>query len=287
MEAESKALSHYENIQFAANEFKNETDQILIQYLKTTFANVDPNFDISDYEIFKFNHYLHNVMKYVSTLSKVDLENYIWWKVVIQLLPHISSKAQRMPQWLTCSMLVHNFFGTSLSQYIVNRTFINSAEFNATLEMLSNIRTAFRDSVNEIDWIDNNDTKPFILEKSDAIESFLGFPDWIFNEEIFDELYSGVNCSATNHLENILQIQAWFFEKSLILLKTPEILEKIDYDLEPTTVNAAYNPFQNRISKFYIINNYHHFLFLMFYIDQNESIPSGSLGYYGIQQFIS
>ncbi|XP_031634015.1 neprilysin-11-like [Contarinia nasturtii] len=258
---EAKSMSYFENINFSSSEFKTEIDQMVNQYLKTMFRNIDPNFNASDYKILKFTHYLHNVMKYISTLSKVDMENYIWWKAVEQMIPLTTTKIKKMhdeimkifteneakPKWFICSLLTNKLFGMALSHYLVKPTFINSTEYNTTLEMVSNIRSTFHNSVNDIDWI-YNDTKQIIFEKMDAIESFLAFPEWIFDREKLDEYYGELNCSSTNHLENVFEIHAMMMENELKALKTPELRKDFDYDINPTTVNAAYNPFNNRIT---------------------------------------
>lgn len=62
-------------------------------------------------------------------------------------------------------------------------------------EMLDNIKQAFASMVLRTDWMDQR-TKLATLEKNRKMESQIGFPDWLFAENVLNEYYEGVrNCS--------------------------------------------------------------------------------------------
>ena len=58
-------------------------------------------------------------------------------------------------------------------------------------EMLDDIKEAFASLVSRIDWMDGQ-TKTATLEKNRKMESQIGFPDWLFDEDILNEYYEGV-----------------------------------------------------------------------------------------------
>lgn len=62
--------------------------------------------------------------------------------------------------------------------------------------MISDIKVAFIDHVRGIGWMDA-DTKKVTLEKSKEMLSFIGYPDWLFEDGALDRKYSGVKVDST------------------------------------------------------------------------------------------
>ncbi|KAJ8898101.1 hypothetical protein PR048_003461 [Dryococelus australis] len=55
---------------------------------------------------------------------------------------------------------------------------------------------AFRMLVDSLDWMDKQ-TKKATLEKSSAIKSFIGFPDWLLDEKELNSYYEGVGIHSS------------------------------------------------------------------------------------------
>jgi len=58
-------------------------------------------------------------------------------------------------------------------------------------EMLLNIKEAFTSLVFEADWMDQS-TRAATLEKNRKMNSKIGFPKWLFNEDELNRYYEGV-----------------------------------------------------------------------------------------------
>lgn len=58
--------------------------------------------------------------------------------------------------------------------------------------MLNDIREAFQDSVEQLDWMDEQ-TKKATLDKSNNMYSFIGFPEWLFEKGKIEEYYKDVS----------------------------------------------------------------------------------------------
>lgn len=58
--------------------------------------------------------------------------------------------------------------------------------------MINEIKRAFVQHVESIDWMDSQ-TKKVTLEKSKEMITFIGYPDWLFEEGELDEYYADVN----------------------------------------------------------------------------------------------
>lgn len=63
-------------------------------------------------------------------------------------------------------------------------------------EMLDDIKEAFASLVSRTDWMDRQ-TKTATLEKNRKMESQIGFPDWLFHEDILNEYYEGVRDTSS------------------------------------------------------------------------------------------
>lgn len=85
----------------------------------------------------------------------------------------------------------HRFVGMAVSWLYVDPTFHNN-KINKVLEMLEDIKEAFASLVSKTDWMDKS-TKTATLEKSQKIESKIGYPKWLFDEETLDGYYEGVS----------------------------------------------------------------------------------------------
>lgn len=58
--------------------------------------------------------------------------------------------------------------------------------------MVERIRSAFREELTEITWMDYH-TKRLALEKADAMNHFIGYPDWYSQDSAVDDYYRGVS----------------------------------------------------------------------------------------------
>lgn len=58
-------------------------------------------------------------------------------------------------------------------------------------QMLDDIKDAFVERVNEINWMDK-ETKKATLEKSKEMISFIGFPEWILDNASLELYYANV-----------------------------------------------------------------------------------------------
>ena len=67
--------------------------------------------------------------------------------------------------------------------------------------MIENIKTAFKQRLDESDWLDDT-TKERSKEKVDAITKMVAYPDQVFNDTYLNEFYSAV--SSTHAVVAIL-----------------------------------------------------------------------------------
>lgn len=57
--------------------------------------------------------------------------------------------------------------------------------------MIDDLHAAFRQMVLNSDWMDNR-TKHIAIEKSKAMQSLIGYPDFIYSDKELDDYYKEV-----------------------------------------------------------------------------------------------
>lgn len=73
----------------------------------------------------------------------------------------------------------------------IDSSSVDSEQFENVAEMLGNLRAAFSESVKKAIWMDEH-TKEATLEKQNKMETFVGYPKWIFNDTALNQLLLGV-----------------------------------------------------------------------------------------------
>ena len=58
--------------------------------------------------------------------------------------------------------------------------------------MIENIRSEFKQILNELDWMDDA-SKRAAEEKADFIDTKIGYPDYTFNDTYMNDIYKEVN----------------------------------------------------------------------------------------------
>lgn len=86
----------------------------------------------------------------------------------------------------------------AVSWLFVDPTF-HSNDAMKVQEMLENIKEAFASLVVKTDWMDQT-TKTATLEKNRKMNSKIGFPKWLFNEEKLNQYYQGVRIGSSFYI---------------------------------------------------------------------------------------
>ncbi|KAG4074705.1 hypothetical protein HA402_008803 [Bradysia odoriphaga] len=205
--------------------------------------------------------YLQNVVKYLSELPALDIELYIWWNVVEELVLHTTSDIRKLHNEYArkitkleggisrseyCTGGVNKLLGMAVSYAIATPDFLIHTR-PKVVTMLNNIREAFNNLVRETTWMDDG-TKCSTLEKSNAMDSLIGFPDWIVQPGKLDSFYSGIKCNETTHLKNMMTVVQWEMERKLRMFK---MTDEYQWATTPTNVNAFHTFQSNAISRMF------------------------------------
>ncbi|KAL3862327.1 hypothetical protein ACJMK2_008304 [Sinanodonta woodiana] len=146
-------------------------------------------------------------------------------------------------RWRHCAGYVNGQMGMAVGRLFIEETFDETAKSSA-LAMISDIREAFDDILQELDWLDNT-TRTKANEKASAIRGWIGYPDGVTNDTHLESIYENVTVDRDTHFENILNNLKRTAVAGLHNLRKE--YSKNEWTTPPATVNAFYNPLLNVI----------------------------------------
>ncbi|XP_076238270.1 M13 family metallopeptidase neprilysin 5 [Calliopsis andreniformis] len=205
--------------------------------------------------------YLQDVALLLAVSEEEELETYIWWVIIDIVVPHSSESLRKIwsayinevtsveigeSKSLFCASAVNELMGMAVSWLFVDPSF-HEDKGKKVFEMLNDIKEAFASLVLRTDWMDKQ-TKTETLEKNRKMESQIGFPDWLFDEDILNEYYEGIDLSETEYLMNMIQVVR------LMSITELECIHDINYNnlsywaTDPTDVNAFHTYQFNHIT---------------------------------------
>ncbi|XP_031344642.1 neprilysin-2-like isoform X2 [Photinus pyralis] len=156
--------------------------------------------------------------------------NYLMWKVVESSIPFLTEEVQldKSPfRWKKCVSLTSKSMPIVTGALYVRKHFTEGTKQDV-MEMVSNIKKQFANTIKTADWMDN-DTKQHALDKVAAMSSFVAYPDEFLSDEIFKDIYEGLHVMSDNFLKIILSITLYDYQdaaKRLVLpVKQPDWFE--------------------------------------------------------------
>jgi len=144
---------------------------------------------------------------------------------------------QMQPRWQRCERQVDRYLGEALGQEFVARTF--SAVTKAkVVTMTDQIETAMQQEIEHLDWM-SDATKQQAILKLHAVRNKIGYPDkW--------RDYSSLTISPDDYFGNV--VRAHVFNEKRDWAKVSKPVDRGEWDMTPSTVNAYYNDQMNDIN---------------------------------------
>lgn len=161
------------------------------RYLDILFANLPDTKPSAEEQLQLYPENVEFLGKLIDVISEQPpalIELYIWGTVASFLVEHEFNKAVLEEE---CAQIVHKLMGLAVSYAIADQDFLEKTKPRIE-QMLNDIRMEFDSMILETDWMDAY-TKYASLEKSKAMKSLIGFPEWILDVKKLEEHYRGVN----------------------------------------------------------------------------------------------
>lgn len=148
----------------------------------------------------------------------------------------LNGQKELRPRWKRVLSTIDRFAGDALGQMYVAKAFSPEAKDRA-LRMVKNLLAAFDERVTGLDWM-SPATKKKAKEKAKAFQLKIGYTDkW--------KSYDGLNINNGSYVLNILRASE--FETRRQLEKVGKPVDRTEWFMTPSTVNAYYNPTMNEI----------------------------------------
>lgn len=148
----------------------------------------------------------------------------------------LSGTKELKPRWERMIQATDGNLSEALGQLYVKKYFTVEAKTRMQ-QLINNLQKAFENRINRLDWM-SDVTKVKAKEKLHTFLKKIGFPDkW--------KDYSKVNISRNNYFANLIACSK--NEYNFQVSKVGQTVDRTEWGMTPSTVNAYYNPTFNEI----------------------------------------
>ena len=188
---------------------------------------------------------------FAATTPAIEWRTYLRWHAIsdaASLLPKafadenfafygkvLNGTPEQEVRWKRVESMEDRTIGMALGQLYVKKAFPPESK-QRMLQLVANLRSALHDRIQGLDWM-SEATKVQALKKLDAFGVKIGYPDkWkTYPFDIKRDDYFG----------NVLRASAYEVRDNLSKLGKP--IDRTEWGMTPSTVNAYYNPSMNEI----------------------------------------
>ncbi len=140
------------------------------------------------------------------------------------------------PRWKRVVMETDGDLGDLVGQVYVSED-LPSGTKQKLQEIGNAIRNEYAARIKQLDWM-SEPTKEKALDKLNAVIMKLGWPDkW--------KDMSALHIDRTSYAKNVMAANRWYFD--YMISKYGKPVDRTEWDMEPQTYNAYYNPSNNEI----------------------------------------
>jgi putative endopeptidase len=207
-----------------------------------------PNVPAVDVQSPKFFAAVDNL---IATVPISDLKAYLRWKVIRSSAPLLSSAfvnedfnfsrtlsgaKEQLPRYKRCTRATDAGLRDALGQAYVAENFTPDAKARA-LEMVHNLEAVFQERLTSLPWMSDS-TRQQAVVKLHAYAEKIGYPEkW--------RDYSTLHIRPGSFLNNVTAVREYERQRDLNMIGKP--LDRTQWGMTPSTVNAYYNPQMNEI----------------------------------------
>ncbi|MBP1613016.1 MAG: Neprilysin [Bacteroidetes bacterium] len=173
-------------------------------------------------------HLLNGLSSYLD--DKTYLEDFIFYSSTLRGIK------EPKPRWKRVVENTDGYLGELIGQVYVNEYLPKGTK--EKLEEIGNaIKSVFAQRIKALDWM-SAPTKEKALKKLEAVIMKVGYPDkW--------KDLSSMQIDRTSYVKNVMSANKWAF--SYMINKYGKSVDRTEWDMQPQTYNAYYNPSNNEI----------------------------------------
>ncbi|KAM7044112.1 neprilysin [Acridotheres tristis] len=229
------------------------------EFINAIMSTVQINIDSTEHVIVYDPDYLLKLRSILIKYSPRDLQNYMTWRFVMDLVNSLSQAykdtrnafrkalygtTSEAAVWRRCANYVNGNMESAVGRLYVQEAFAGDSK-HVVEEMIADIRDVFIKTLDELSWMDA-ETKKRAEEKARAIRDRIGYPDEIVTDDNkLNSEYQELNYKEEEYFENI--IQNLIFTQKKRLKKLREKVDKEEWISGAAVVNAFYSASRNQI----------------------------------------
>jgi putative endopeptidase len=189
---------------------------------------------------------------YLSQFSLDDWKTYLKYHLVRGLAPYLDDKTylewfsfyattlrgvkEPRPRWKRVVEQTNRSLGELIGQVYVNE-YLPKGTKQKLQEIGNAIKAVYAERIKKLDWM-SAATKQKALKKLKAIIMKVGYPDkW--------KDLSTMHIDRSSYVDNLMSANRWRFD--YMIAKYGKPVDRTEWDMEPQTYNAYYNPSNNEI----------------------------------------
>ncbi|XP_070561571.1 endothelin-converting enzyme 2-like [Ptychodera flava] len=199
-----------------------------IKSLSTLIENSDPKV-------------VHNFMLWHLAASFVQVTNSRMKEAYVKLYNTVTGARTGQEQWKDCANIVSNKFSMAVGALFVREAFGPEGKREVS-EIVAHIKTAFKESIRYNGWM-SEETRQVAIEKANAMDGKIGYPDYILDPEELDKEFEEVEVDQSNFLQSMVNQARFSLRKSIGKLSKPH--DKDEWRAPPQIMNALYRPSTN------------------------------------------
>ena len=245
---------------------REDTRNPITNYHKMTFGeltSLTPNADWSvflketgltkvDTVIVGQTEFLTALNGYLKKYTIEDWKNYLKFHLINGLATYMDDKTytehfnfyastlrgvkEPKPRWKRVVEQTDGYLGELIGQVYVSE-YLPKGTKEKLVEIGNAIKSVFAERIKALDWMSAT-TKEKALKKLNAVIMKVGYPDkW--------KDLSAMQIDRNSYVKNVMRANKWYFE--YMIHKYGKPVDRTEWDMEPQTYNAYYNPSNNEI----------------------------------------
>ncbi|WP_321332341.1 M13 family metallopeptidase [uncultured Bacteroides sp.] len=185
-------------------------------------------YTISDWKNYLKFHFINGLTPYLD--DKTYMEDFNFYSSTLR------GVKEPRPRWKRVVGMTNGALGDLIGQVYVSE-YLPKGTKEKLVEIGNAIKSIFAQRIKALDWM-SEPTKEKALKKLNAVIMKVGYPDkW--------KDLSSMQIDRNSYVKNVMNANKW--EVGYMISKYGKPVDRTEWDMEPQTYNAYYNPSNNEI----------------------------------------
>jgi putative endopeptidase len=226
----AKSAPNFQWIQFIEGVGLQSVDTVIVgqpEFL-TALNEYLTSFTLDDWKNYLKFHLVRSLARFMD--DKTYMESFGFYSTVLR------GVQEPKPRWKRAVEQTDRSLGELLGQVYVSE-YLPKGTKTKLLEIGNAIKEIYAERIKKLDWMSET-TKLKALKKLNTIVMKVGYPD------TWKDLGS-MHMDRTSYVRNVMNANQWEFH--YMIAKYGKTVDRSEWDMEPQTYNAYYNPSNNEI----------------------------------------